>query len=181
MDLHHDRKCETLIRESEAIVKEAKLDINFIRMLQAFAKIEEDPDYHPKKYVIVDDVSQTTALNELRLEDDGARSPNASSARSSRSSNTVSVVLKHPDNVITVASATGKAPPRQIGERRVACLTHAVSVLLDLVESKPGLTGCSIVLYPGMYINPKVAALILTHRVGFPFLLVLSLKHTHLP
>ena len=70
----------------------------FLRMLHSFAEVETDPYFRSKKYAIVD-------------KEDRQVGP---------SSSTVPVLLKHPDDVIVVASLTGKAPPQAVGEWRVS-------------------------------------------------------------
>ena len=83
---------------------EPQTSLQFIRILQSMAKVEENADFKSKKYVIVDK---------------GDRAVNAGE---------VSVVLKHPDNVIVVASPTGKAPPPAVNENRVDQISKALIV-----------------------------------------------------
>ena len=72
---------------------ESMMNLKFRPMLQSIAKIEEEPDFRSKKYVVVDETDQSLSfgLDNLSIdeEDDPRIAP---------------VVLKHPDNVITVAS-----------------------------------------------------------------------------
>ena len=108
------------------------MNLEFVQMLQSIAEVEKNPYFRSKKYVIVD--------KEERLVDPG--------------SGAVPVVLKHPDNVIVVASPTGKAPPKAVGEVRVDQLSKAIrraSILSSLGDS-----GCSIVVHEGMYVDPMV-------------------------
>ena len=114
---------------------ETKLNLKFVRLLQSIAKIEEDPDFRSKKYVIVDEADKAL----YKASDD---------PRATR------VTLKHPDNVIVVASSTSPAPSAAKGELRFTSLTDANCRALTL--SKRGVKGCSIVVYPGFYINPDL-------------------------
>ena len=104
-------------------------------MLQSFAKVEKDPDFQSKKYVVV-------------KENDRALSADIDPL-------SIPVKLKHPDNVIVVASPTGSAPPPVKGERRFSRLSKAVRCAL--VFSKLGHSGCSIVVHPGLYFNPGLS------------------------
>lgn len=107
------------------------LNLKFVRMLQKMADVEQkDHHFRSKKYVIVKDKDQQVAPGE------------------------VGVVLKHPDNVIVVASPTGKSPPPQVGETRVAHLSKAIEMAAYL--SRFSLQGCSIVVHEGLYINPFI-------------------------
>ena len=97
-------------------------------LLQSMAEVERDPHFRSKKYVIVD-------KEELVDPASGA----------------IPVVLKHPDNVIVVASLTGKSPPPVVGKTRVTMLSTAL--LMASVFSWHGSSGCSIVVHGGMYID----------------------------
>ena len=62
------------------------------------------------------------------------------------------VELKYPQNVITVASPTGKAPPPSPGERRFTKLSEAINTASDMAIN--GITNsCSIVVHEGSYID----------------------------
>ena len=61
--------------------------------------------------------------------------------------------LKYPENVITVASPTGKRPPRAPGEMRLRTLSEAVEAA-TLRATHGGGKCCSIVVYEGIYIDP---------------------------
>ena len=62
------------------------------------------------------------------------------------------VELKYPQNVITVASPTGKAPPPSPGERRFTKLSEAINTASDMAIN--GITNsCSIVVHEGFYID----------------------------
>ena len=78
--------------------------LEFVRMLQSMAKVEESPHFKSKKYVIVDRKDRAVNPGE------------------------VPVVLKHPESVIVVASPTGKAPPPAFDEMRVDKLFIAIIV-----------------------------------------------------
>ena len=80
------------------------ISLDFVRILQSMAKVEENPDYRQKKYVIVEKEDQAVE------------------------SGSVPVVLKHPDTVVVVASPTGKAPPPAVGEIRLEKLSDALKV-----------------------------------------------------
>ena len=84
--------------------KNPRATLEFVRMLQSMVKVEENPHYKSKKYVIVDRKDQAVNPGE------------------------VPIVLKHPTNVIVVASPTGKAPPPAVGETRVDQLSKALKV-----------------------------------------------------
>ena len=60
--------------------------------------------------------------------------------------------LMYPDNVIVVASPTGKAPPPAPNETRVTKLSHAVRAAV--LRSDIGGKGCSILVHEGVYIDP---------------------------
>jgi len=107
------------------------MDLNFLRTLQSMAKIEKDPNFQSKKYVVVKTMDQKVDPGE------------------------VPVVLKHPDQVIVVASPTGPQPPSSIGRYRFDQLS--VALIWASLISRYGLKGCSILIYPGLYIDPTVA------------------------
>lgn len=104
-------------------------------MLQSIAKIEEDPDFQSKKYVIVNEA------NKILYSVKGGKDPRA-----------IPVKLKHPDNVLVVASPTSPAPPPAKGERRFDSLTMAMRHAA--IQEHKGIRGCSVVVYPGLYIHP---------------------------
>ena len=111
------------------------------------AEVEKNPLFRSKKYVIVDqenrqDEPASASVPDVDQEDRKVISASAS----------VPVVLKHPDNVIVVASPTGRAPPPAAGERRAGQLSTAIK--MACVFSKLGRPGCSIVVHEGMYIDP---------------------------
>ena len=105
------------------------MNVAFLRVLQSIHDLEKDPNFRSKKYAVVD--------KHDRQVDPGQ----------------VPVVLEYPDNVIVVASPTGKAPPAAIGERRFASLSEAL--FRAVFTSQFGFKGCSIVVHEGMYIDPK--------------------------
>ena len=109
------------------------MNLGLLRALQSMAEIEKNPYFRPKKYVIVD-------KEDLRADP---------------SSDAIPVVLKHPDNVIVVASPTGNAPPPAVGERRVSQLSEAIE--MAMVMASIGKQGCSIVVHAGLYIDPSCA------------------------
>ena len=109
------------------------MDLKFLRMLQSMAEVEKNPRFRSKQYAIVGSEEEETVSEP----------------------NSVKVALKHPDNVIVVASPTGKAPPSANGEKRVTTLTQAVQ-LSFMEHFLYGTSGCSIVVHEGMYINPDV-------------------------
>merc|ERR1719187_2114074 len=94
------------------------------------AEAEKDPCFRSKKYVIVDKTDRQV----------------------DPASGAVPYVLKHPDNVVVVASPTGKAPPPAVGERRVDQLSKAIKTAS--IFSSLGKKGCSIVVHEGLYIDP---------------------------
>ena len=98
--------------------------------LRKMAEIEEDPHFRSKKYVIVD--------QEDRMVNPGE----------------TPVVLEHPNEVVVVASPTGKAPPPASGEFRVKTLSKAVQAAL--CKSRMGRSGCTIVVHEGLYVDPFV-------------------------
>ncbi len=70
--------------------------------------------------------------------------------------NISSMELKYPNNVISVAPPTGNAPPPLPGETRVTKLHYAVYTarLRAINGARTGsATGCSIVVYEGVYID----------------------------
>ena len=79
----------------------------FVRMLQSIAKVEENPRYRLKKYVIVQREDQAVE------------------------SGSVPVVLKHPETIVVVASSNGNVPSAVAGERRVEKLSDALKVRED--------------------------------------------------
>ena len=103
-------------------------------MLQSMAEVEKNPRFRSKQYAIVGSEEEETVSEP----------------------NSVKVALKHPDNVIVVASPTGKAPPSANGEKRVTTLTQAVH-LSFMEHCLYGTSGCSIVVHEGMYINPDLS------------------------
>ena len=103
------------------------MNLEFVKMLQRMAEVEREPHFRPKKYVVVD--------KEDRRVDQGE----------------VPLVLKNPDNVVVVASPTGKAPPPGVGETRVTQLSKAIMTANAL--SLSGRRGCSIVVHEGLYID----------------------------
>ena len=107
------------------------MNLEFVRTLQSIAKIEKDAHFQSKKYVVVDTEDQKVDPGE------------------------VPVVLKHPDQVIVVSSPTGPAAPPSMGRYRFDQLS--VALIWASVISRYGLKGCSIVIYPGMYIDPTAA------------------------
>ena len=64
--------------------------------------------------------------------------------------------LKHPQNVISVASLVGKAPPPLPDETRVTTLTDAMYTALCRARNggTNGRMGCSIVVHEGVYVDP---------------------------
>ena len=92
-----------MFKTTNMSTKNPHATLEFVRMLQSMVKVEENPHYKSKKYVIVDRKDQAVNPGE------------------------VSIVLKHPTNVI-VASPTGKAPPPAVGETRVDQLSKALKV-----------------------------------------------------
>ena len=210
------------------------MDLALLRLLQSMAKVEEDPDFRSKKYVIVDGAGSGNGGNNLRgvldhiglpnafsmfsdlsINEDGTpsfqapavtskglkhrsvdhspfraeevsdnvpvtstatapapvfrqhrdehvtdkdlngnskTSSNIGAKASLEDPNVVPVVLNYPDSVIVVASTPGAAPPKADGECRVARLSDAL--LMAVGHSKAGLSGCSIVVHPGLYLNP---------------------------
>jgi len=127
------------------------MDLNFFRMIKSFAEAEREPHFRSKKYHIV--YKSTTSSIDAgveRAEERGSAVGGEQNAASSSARE--SIVLKHPDNVLVVASPTGEAPPPVPGERRFSKLSQAVFYSFSLARS--GVLGCSIVVHPGMYINP---------------------------
>ena len=104
------------------------MNIEFLRVLQSIAEVEKNPLFRSKKYRLVE-------KEERRVNPDE-----------------VPVVLKYPDNVVVVASPTGKAPPPAFGENRVTKLSEAL--VRASFSSFFGFKGCSIVVHDGMYIDP---------------------------
>ena len=113
------------------------MDLQFLQMLQSMAQLEKDPHFCPKQYVIVDDENEHDVDPE---------------------SKTVNVVVKHPDNVIVVASPTGKAPPSAASETRVNTITEAVQIAVNR-HLKNGILAFSVIIHEGMYINPDFSSL----------------------
>ena len=113
------------------------MDLQFLQMLQSMAQLEKDPHFCPKQYVIVDDENEHDVDPE---------------------SKTVNVVLKHPNNVIVVASPTGKAPPSAASETRVNTITEAVQIAVNR-HLKNGILAFSVIIDEGMYINPDFSSL----------------------
>jgi len=67
--------------------------------------------------------------------------------------------LKHPQNVISVAPPAAETPPILPGETRVKSLSDAVytAFLRAANEGANGRAGCSIVVHQGIYIDPLAA------------------------
>ena len=126
-----------LVRFSPVQNPPSKMNVEFLQILQSMAEVEKKPEFRPKRYAIV----ASRGYKKGRQVDP--------------SSGAVPVVLKHPKNVIVVASPTGKAPPPAAGEKRVAQLSTAIKMASDL--SSIGKRGCSIVVHEGLYINPTAA------------------------
>ena len=146
----------------------------FVQMLQKMGEVERDPFFQPKKYVIVKEEVKLVNPGEHPvvsehpdnvISDENCQIDPASDADSSGLERPVTdfhdkdglvdgipIVLKHPNNVISVASPTGKAPPPTLGERRVDQLLKAIK--MASIMSNIGREGCSIVVYEGLYIDP---------------------------
>ena len=143
-----------------------RMDLNFLRMLQFMAKVEKDPDFRSKKYVLLKDQDKTLSseFGALSVSDKGAQQTAPSSCqvpvvdgnnpRATPDPRAIPFVPKHPENVLFVASPTSVAPPPEKGERRFTRLTEAFRCANVL--AKLGCSGCSIVIYPGLYIVPEL-------------------------
>ena len=152
------------------------MDLDLLRKLQSMAKVEEDPDFRSKKYVIVKDLV-TSVSSEFGALSDNDSSDSVSVAGGSRSqsapgpytaSESTPVVLKHPDNVIYVASPTSPAPPPGWEEQRYSRLSEAFNCANAMALL--GIAGCSIVVYPGLYIVPDLVCDLKVHVLQLPSL-----------
>ena len=114
------------------------MDLTFLRMIQSMAEVERNLLFRSKKYVIVvsedlrvDPASEAVPvdpISEAVPVDPASEAvtvdPASEAVPVDPASEAVTVVLKHPDNVIVVASPTGKAPAAAVGERRVQRLSE---------------------------------------------------------
>ena len=96
------------------------MDLTFLRMIQSMAEVERNLLFRSKKYVIVgsEDIRVDSASEAVTVD------PASEAVPVDPASEAVTVVLKHPANVIVVASPTGKAPAAAVGERRVQRLSE---------------------------------------------------------
>ena len=136
----------------------ATMDLNLLRILKSIAEVEKDPHFRSERYRVLGNEPNQSKAKRGQSKQNQRQTAIAGRAigeavGGDATSDDKAVVVKHPDNVIVVATPTGKAPPPVKGETRVNTIGAALQ-LAGRRFAREGRKGCSIVIHEGIYIDP---------------------------